>query len=731
MPAPLATIHPEAGLPETTSNRLPGAVSLLRRVVPAFLGTLLICYVVYGRVHIMFTRSENGWMLERAQSWSGIFAMFRSMWVHNYSGHYVPLFFLLEALYSRAFGISEAWWRLHQLVIVAILILALLTFFGQVARLLVREESERRWLKVALTAPLVFSPLLVEFVSWPFTSGQLLWATLTALSLTLISRAIAQGANGMVSLRELGWSLVCGYASLHAFGLGAATMAAWLAVWAVLCVDGWLAKAPGGYLRKLAWLGAAGLLLTGVHGSLMLFLPGFAPPTPLVKLTLGSYVAQTLGFASCLFWTSLRSVVGPNSWPYPRSDVVGADWGYGLGLFLVLGGCALVWFRSYRARPSPLGLSRVCWQVFSLVTFGAYVAMASLRIRHQGESWLGYLVGPRYLWPSALSLFGFFASGVSCVRFESRGVLKLTALLVAGTCVVSNAVYQKSVVPKLWPWLGTSQEQTWHQIGRMAGELQRAGLPLPDLPITEMVREFPTRLAGYDTLLCRLGAIPAGQTTRWVSGESISPTLWQHMKDASPTLVQLSANLFAAQEASERSTAIRLAEKTAVAGRMSEEEKSGAEVVSLVSEQALRDTTLDHVKDHPNLGVDITVDDVVKRSVWIDTPTSLTYHHITLGAHPVFRVLAAIHPAVYGQTYADGAVFQVDVQANGQIRRLKEVYINPIAHPELRGWLPMEVDLSSYAGRTVDLILSNGPGPANNDYADWCIWGDPRLVDKP
>ncbi len=165
--------------------------------------------------------------------------------------------------------------------------------------------------------------------------------------------------------------------------------------------------------------------------------------------------------------------------------------------------------------------------------------------------------------------------------------------------------------------------------------------------------------------------------------------------------------------------------------KMSEEEKHAIRVFSLVSQEALQNVALDHVKDHPNLGVDVTVNDMVKRSVWIDTPTSLTYRHVTLGAHPVFRVFTAIHPAIYTQTNADGAVFQVDVQADGQTKRLADVYINPIAHPELRKWLPMEVDLSPYAGKTVDLILSNDPGPANNDYADWCIWGDPRVVDKP
>ena len=193
------------------------------------------------------------------------------------------------------------------------------------------------------------------------------------------------------------------------------------------------------------------------------------------------------------------------------------------------------------------------------------------------------------------------------------------------------------------------------------------------------------------------------------------------MQRRSPALAQLSTDVFAEQDASERRAFAAL----------SEEQRRGAQVLSLVDEAALKDATLDHVKDHPNLGVDLTVDGMMRRSVWIDAPTALTYHHIALGLHPAFRAFVAIHPAIYGQVNADGATFQVDVRADGQTRRLADVYINPIAHPELRRWLPLDVDLSAYAGQTVDLTLGNSPGPANNDYADWCLWGDPRVVDGP
>ena len=139
---------------------------------------------------------------------------------------------------------------------------------------------------------------------------------------------------------------------------------------------------------------------------------------------------------------------------------------------------------------------------------------------------------------------------------------------------------------------------------------------------------------------------------------------------------------------------------------------------------------LGQVKDHPNLGGDITVAGVTKKTLWIDPPTTLTFHAVPLGRHPTFVTAVSIHPLLFGDPHADGAVFQVDVRADGRTERMGEVYINPIAHPEQRCWLPLRVDLSRFAGRSVDLILSNSPGPAGNDYGDWCLWGDPRVADE-
>ena len=717
MPEPTLIEHPTVPVAAASPEHRLSSWAFFRQTVPTFLIVLAVCYAVYGRVHIMFMRVESGMMLEAAQTRTSAIAMFKFAAFHSYSGHYVPLFFLFEMLASKVCGINENLWRVHQMVGITFLIMALLYFFEGAARAMTPDKLTQLWIKIGLTVPIMFSPLMIEFASWPFEMGQIIWATLTVLSLALVTRAIANGKEGQVSIRDLSLSVACAYFSIHAFGLGATTLAGWFAVWAVLFLDGWLNGAPATYLKKLGWVGVAGGVATAIHGGLMLFLPRYGTNGPSANLSLHSYLAQTLGYASNLLWQCLRSMGSPDGWPYSRPDFVGKDWVYGLGFILLAASCAVNWYRSRRLGSLTGTLQRVCWQVFALVTFCAYVGMVSLRIRHQGESWVAYLIGPRYLWPSTLLLFGFIGSYAACLRFDGRWFATSLGFLIAGTCISSNVIYQRDVVPKVWPWLTISHEEAWRDMAAMANDMRRANLPMPDLSLHALGYENYPMIREYEPMLRSLAGIKPEEPLPWVSENEIYPGMWLDMKSKSPAMARLCQRVFAEQDDTAQKAYAELLR----------EQQRGDLGFSLVTEAALKNTTLDHVKDHPNLGVDVSVNGITRKSVWIDAPTGLTFHHVMLGAHPALHVYAAIHPFIYSEANADGATFDVSVTVDGQTQRLADVYINPIAHPELRTWNPLDVDLSQFAGKTVDLTLSNSPGPANNDFADWCIWGDPRL----
>ena len=83
-------------------------------------------------------------------------------------------------------------------------------------------------------------------------------------------------------------------------------------------------------------------------------------------------------------------------------------------------------------------------------------------------------------------------------------------------------------------------------------------------------------------------------------------------------------------------------------------------------------------------------------------------------------------------TEGDGVLFRILINAPGQ-RDQREVLrrvVAPFGNPADRGWHDVEVDLSSYAGRTIDVFFNTNaslPG-ADDRRGDLALWGAPRIV---
>jgi hypothetical protein len=64
---------------------------------------------------------------------------------------------------------------------------------------------------------------------------------------------------------------------------------------------------------------------------------------------------------------------------------------------------------------------------------------------------------------------------------------------------------------------------------------------------------------------------------------------------------------------------------------------------------------------------------------------------------------------------------------------IMNITLSPYENPADRGWRDMTLDLSEYAGETVNLFFntnSSGPTPPGRDdrAGDFPVWGDPRIV---
>jgi len=94
------------------------------------------------------------------------------------------------------------------------------------------------------------------------------------------------------------------------------------------------------------------------------------------------------------------------------------------------------------------------------------------------------------------------------------------------------------------------------------------------------------------------------------------------------------------------------------------------------------------------------------------------------------RFAIALSPEVWSPEKGDGTRFQIylapaDDTEEGQFIFLR--YINPKHNPSDRRWRNFLVDLSPWAGRTVDLSFITEAGPAGDWAFDWAGWADMQV----
>ena len=79
----------------------------------------------------------------------------------------------------------------------------------------------------------------------------------------------------------------------------------------------------------------------------------------------------------------------------------------------------------------------------------------------------------------------------------------------------------------------------------------------------------------------------------------------------------------------------------------------------------------------------------------------------------------------------NGVHFYAGVSDGRAFEKLFDQTLNPFANASERRWIPVAVDLSSYAGEDVQIILNtvvSGPGVPPDDRGDLPLWGAPEVV---
>jgi hypothetical protein len=110
-------------------------------------------------------------------------------------------------------------------------------------------------------------------------------------------------------------------------------------------------------------------------------------------------------------------------------------------------------------------------------------------------------------------------------------------------------------------------------------------------------------------------------------------------------------------------------------------------------------------------------------------PTSQITWHVTVPDRARLDLALGISEEAWTKP-GDGMRFRVDVRDGGTDKLLFERHLEPAVWVADRGWQPVSLDLSGFAGSTIDLILSthaSKTGEADPRY-DWAMWGSPMIT---
>ena len=465
----------------------PGAA---RRAVVIFALSLLLVAAVYRDTPINFLRAESGWFLTQSHSSPEIRQRFQRNFFGSYGGHFTPFAFLAEFQTAKLVGTNESFWKWRQILALAVIGAALCGAVYAIGGMFQLSRWSRWALSAALTAGALFRPEIMEFVSWAFMILQLVWMGLFVLA--LYAAAKVASAPEQTRWPWIAAAAACG--SIQASGLGLVTV---VAVAVVLSGTLLVARrcpstvyAP--HQRRLASALIAMLAVAVVHGFAMLYLlhspSSFSP-------SFGSLAKLSLGFTANLAAAAARTFVATaHAEPNWRSLAYG--WPYGL-LVIALAPALLFWLlRQSLREPTPQNLTRFALHAFSISAFLALIGLSAVRL-FQAASLQDAAINlalsttvPRYVVPLHFMVIGSAIEiAVRLARRAPRlGPFAFCALALAA--LVAQRDFRSTTFVYVEPIARISHTSAWGLLLATVQECQAAQLPVPNLPLGTLTREF-------------------------------------------------------------------------------------------------------------------------------------------------------------------------------------------------------------------------------------------------
>jgi hypothetical protein len=129
-----------------------------------------------------------------------------------------------------------------------------------------------------------------------------------------------------------------------------------------------------------------------------------------------------------------------------------------------------------------------------------------------------------------------------------------------------------------------------------------------------------------------------------------------------------------------------------------------------------------------------TVAGVTRPSIFMHPPSRLIYEKQVLPDNGRLRAWIAVKEEAWTQDGSDGVLFLFGVNDGREYTELLNQYVDPRHNANDRGWLPVDIDLTAFAGQEVTLIFNTRvslPRQAPNGAFDFAVWGEPAIVERP
>ncbi len=125
--------------------------------------------------------------------------------------------------------------------------------------------------------------------------------------------------------------------------------------------------------------------------------------------------------------------------------------------------------------------------------------------------------------------------------------------------------------------------------------------------------------------------------------------------------------------------------------------------------------------------VEEPINGVKPRALFAHPPGKVSWMVTVPEGGATLRTAMALRPPVW-ENRSDGVTFSISVADGSHVAEAYSLFVNPRERLDHRAWIPVDVNLSAYAGRSVRVILETTPGPSGNGSFDWAMWGHPRIV---